>query len=235
VDSRLEEAIALLSGLLGETPSAPSRPVPWEQPLERISTLGSRVSATDRLSWWFRPSAGGHDAWDSYFEPGPALPTEAPPRPTAPPAPSTEPLGRRAALRLLLDEPDEEMIDSDADAVVCCLYDFVHAFGRGDVTAAIEDCVAPDYHTMENDIEVDRDGLAAQLNAQLQRLRGWEIDASLVEIPAPVLHPAGILVYTELQVEATRDDARQTILHRRLAVFRQGRDRRWRIAALSPV
>jgi hypothetical protein len=38
-----------------------------------------------------------------------------------------------------------------------------------------------------------------------------------------------------VQIEARNGEARQTIVHRRLAVFRQGRDRSWRIAALSPV
>lgn len=204
----------------------------------RVPMLSGRVSATDRLSWWFRPTADGRDPWDSFFEQSAtSFVEEAGPLPAGPagPAAPAEPPGRRAALRLLLAEPDEEMMDSDAEAVVTCLYDFVHAVGRGDVVTAVEECVAPDYHAMEDDVEVDRDALAAQLHAQLDRLRGWEIDVSLVEIPEPILHPDGILVYTEFQIEATKDGARQTVLHRRLAVFRQGRDRRWRIAALSPV
>lgn len=236
VDSRLEQALALLSDVLGDAPSASPELTPWQEPTGQPRPLAGQVSATDRLSWWFRPSIEGGDPWATYFEPAP------PPAPladgnaaTAQPAGAAEPPGRRAGLRLLLSEPDEEMIDSDADAVVSCLYDFVHAIGRGDVATALEECVAPDYHVMENDVEVDRDGLAVQLEAMLQRLRGWEIDVSLVEIPQPVLHPAGLVVYTELQIEAGRDGARQTVVHQRLAVFRQGRDRRWRIVALSPV
>ncbi len=201
----------------------------------RVPMLSGRVSATDRLSWWFRPTADGRDPWDSFFEQSATSFVEEAASPPAGPAAPAEPPGRRAALRLLLAEPDEEMMDSDAEAVVTCLYDFVHAVGRGDVVTAVEECVAPEYHAMEDDVEVDRDALAAQLHAQLDRLRGWEIDVSLVEIPEPILHPDGILVYTEFQIEATKDGARQTVLHRRLAVFRQGRDRRWRIAALSPV
>jgi hypothetical protein len=196
--------------------------------------LTGRVSATDRLSWWFRPSAGGRDPWESFFEDErPALAEEA----VAPAAtsPAAEPPGRRAALRLLLAEPDEELIDADAEAVVTCLYDFVHALGRGEIAVAIEECVDPEYHTIENDVEIDRDGLAAQLRAQLDRLRGWDVDVSLVEIPEPILHPDGILVYTELQIEARKEEARESVVHRRLAVFRQRRDRSWRIAALSPV
>jgi ketosteroid isomerase-like protein len=240
VDARLEQAIALLSSLLGEEGLPTGRLAPWQEPPVRIPTLSGRVSATDRLSWWFRPSAEGRDPWDSYFEsePGPLAEDPAPPHHA--PAHATEmssgePPGRRAALRLLFAEPEEEMIDADAEAVVTCLYDFVHALGRGDVATAVDECVALDYHTMEQDVEVDRDGLAAQLGAELDRLRGWEIDISLVEIPEPILHPDGILVYTEFQIEARKSEARQTLLHRRLAVFRQGRDRRWRISALSAV
>lgn len=232
MDERLEQAIALLSELLGDAP--PERLTPWRAGTERPPSLEGMVSATERLSWWFRPAAEGRDPWDGYFEP----PEPAAPAPPAAPRArfsEPEPPGRRAALRLLLDERDEELIDADADAVVCCLYDFVHALGRGDVSAAIEHCVAPDYHVMEHDTEVDRDGLAAQLHAQLQRLRGWDVDVSLVEIPEPILHPEGILVYAELQIEATRDGEHQSTVHQRLAVFKQGRDRRWRISALSLV
>lgn len=230
MDSRLEQAIALLSDVLGNRPADGPALTPWQRPPAPALTAGGRVSATDRLSWWFRPSVDGRDPWESYFEPAPLAEPVA-----APPGPRAEPPGRRAALRLLLAEPDEELIESDAEAVVACLYDFVHAIGRGDVTAAIDECVAPEYHVLEHDVEVDRDGLAAQLHAQLQPLRGWEVDVSLVEIPEPILHPVGILVYAELQIEAAKDGARRTFLHRRLAVFRQGRDRRWRISALSPV
>jgi ketosteroid isomerase-like protein len=231
----LEQAIALLSDVLEDRQSGDAGFAPWREPLARSPLLQVRVSATDRLSWWFRPSTGGRDPWHDYFDAAPQPRVTEPALMPAEPSPGAEAPGRRAALRLLLAEPDEEMIDSEADAVVTCLYDFVHALGRGDVRAAIDDCVAPDYHVMENDVEVDRDGLAAQLHAELDRLRRLELAASLVEIPEPILHPAGILVYAELQLEASRGSDRQTIVHRRLAVFRQGRDRRWRISALSPV
>ena len=237
-EARLEQAIALLSSLLEEGAAPSTRQLaPWREPPLAVPTLSGRVSATDRLSWWFRPSAGDQDPWGSFFEDErPTLSHELPRQPvavaTVPPA---EQPGRRAALRLLLAEPDEEMIDADAEAVVTCLYDFVHAIGRGEIAAAIEECVDPEYHTIENDVEIDRDGLAAQLRAQLDRLRGWDVHVSLVEIPEPILHAEGILVYTELQIEARKDQAREIVVHRRVAVFRQGRDRSWRISALSSV
>ena len=221
----------------GAAPST-TQLAPWREPPLAVPTLSGRVSATDRLSWWFRPSAGGQDPWETFFEDErPTVSAEPPVRSVAAAAepPAADQPGRRAALRLLLAEPDEEMIDADAEAVVTCLYDFVHAIGRGEIEVAIEECVDPDYHTMESDVEIDRDGLAAQLRAQLDRLRGWDVAVSLVEIPEPILHSDGILVYTELQIEARKGEARESVVHRRLAVFRQGRDRSWRISALSPV
>ncbi len=209
----------------------------WSEPPVRAPALSGRVSATDRLSWWFRPAAASQDPWAAFFETAPAehaLPAQIPAA-ALDANDSTIPLGRRAALRMLLAEPDEELLDADADEVVTCLYDFVHAIGRGDIDGAVEQCVAPDYHAMEDDVEIDRDGLAAGIRAELGRLSGWTVEASLVEIPEPIPHPDGILVLTELQLDARKDDLRQTILHRRLALFRQGRDRQWRIAALSSV
>jgi ketosteroid isomerase-like protein len=219
--------------LLSDDQAAADTLAPWQAAPVRRPALGGRVSATDRLSWWFRPASGGADPWATYFDTEPARlePANATPPPTA----EAEPLGRRAALRLLLAEPEEELIDADAEAVVTCLYDFVHALGRRDVATAIADCVAEDYHAMERDAEIDRDTLAAQLNAELDRLRGWEIETALLEIPQPILHPDGILVYTELQIDARKGGEHRTHVHRRLAVFRQGRDHGWRISALSPL
>lgn len=238
-DTRLAQAVDLLTSLIREHGADAGQPAPWTEPRLRRPILTGRVSATDRLSWWFRPATAGQDPWESFFDEDAPLDEHAPAVVAtgmrAPREVDHEPLGRRAALRLLLAEPDDELIDSDADAVVTCLYDFVHALGRRDVVAAIDQCVAPDYHTLENDVEVDRDGLASQLRAELDRLRGWALDVSLIEIPEPIPHPDAILVYAELQIEARKADARQTIVHRRLAVFRQNRDGAWRIAALSPV
>jgi ketosteroid isomerase-like protein len=219
--------------LLSDDQAAADSLAPWQAEPVRRPALGGRVSATDRLSWWFRPASGGADPWATFFDTEPEQLAE--PAGVPLPARDAEPLGRRAALRLLLAEPEEELIDADADAVVTCLYDFVHALGRRDVAAAIAGCVAEDYHAMEQDAEVDRDTLAAQLNAELDRLRGWEIETALLEIPQPILHPDGILVYAELQIDARRGEEHRTHVHRRLAVFRQGRDHRWRICALSPV
>ena len=243
-DARLAQAIALLRTLLSDHDEADTGVTPWQEPLALPAPMSGRVSATERLNWWFRPARAGQDAWDGFFEDasipeapvltgaGRSGPVTAPRRASA--SDEDRMLGPLADLRLVLAEPEEELLDADADAVVTCLYDFAHAIGRRDIVAAMA-CVAPDYHTMEGDREVDYAGLGVQLKSLLDGLRGWEIETSLIEIPEPVLYPGAILVYADLQIEAYKHETRerQTIVHRRVAVFRQQSDRSWRLAALS--
>jgi len=247
VDARLDEAIVLLHRVLAEMGHAGEALSPWQESYLSAAPLAGRISATDRLSMWFRPATRGANPWDSFFE-DPIAPPIGPgslsPAPIGDPGslgPSPggaapEPSGRRLNLRLLLAESEEEMLDSDAESVVSCLYDFVHAIGRQDVEAALT-CVAPDYHALEDDREVDRNGLAWQIRKLLDSLRGWTFEASLVEVPQPILYPEAILVYTEMMIDAVHpaDGARRTILERRIAVFKQQRDKRWLVTSLSPV
>ena len=93
------------------------------------------------------------------------------------------------------------MANDQADAAVACVYDFLHAIGRRDPEAAMA-CVADDYHVLEDDREVDRLGLRHQVEALLDSLRGWEIEISLAEVPEPLHHPSGILIYCEIQIDA---------------------------------
>ena len=246
VDGRVAQAIALLRSVLYDRDEADNGMAPWQDPLVPATSMGGRVSATERLNWWFRPTRAGEDAWDSFFAdvgisglPGPEMAARSVqatllPRREAPARDDDKALGSLVDLRLVLAEPEEELFDADADAVVTCLYDFVHAIGRRDIAAAMA-CVAPDYHTMEGDHEVDYVGLGVQLKSILDRLRGWEIETSLVEIPEPVLYPGAILVYAYLQIEGYKHETRerQTIVHRRVAVFRQQSDHSWRLAALG--
>jgi ketosteroid isomerase-like protein len=244
VDVRLAQAIALLRSVLSDNDETDYGVTPWQDPLVPAAPMSGRVSATERLNWWFRPARAGEDAWDSFFEDadisGVAVPKRAArsgsdtlPR-SAAARDDEKTLGPLADLRLVLTEPEEELFDADADAVVTCLYDFVHAIGRRDIAAAMA-CVAPDYHTMESDREVDYVGLGVQLKSILDGLRGWEIETSLVEIPEPVLYPGAILIYAVLQIEGYKHETRerQTVVHRRVAVFRQQSDHSWRLAALS--
>jgi ketosteroid isomerase-like protein len=247
VDDRVAQAIALLRSVLSHRDEPDYEMTPWQEMPVLASPMSGRVSATERLTWWFRPAVAGQDAWDSYFE-DVSIPGDPVPKTPARSGAVTrlrdvtaahddeKPLGHLADLRLVLADPEEELSDTDADAVVTCLYDFIHAIGCRDIAAAMA-CVAPDYHTMEGDREVDYAGLAAQLNSLLDGLRDWDIETSLVEIPEPVLYPGSILVYAYVQIEGykylTRE--RQTIVHRRVAVFRQQSDHSWRLAALSVV
>jgi ketosteroid isomerase-like protein len=236
-DTRLEQTIALLRRLLAEMEGADGL-TPWRGTRPSRPARHGRISATDQLSWWFRPASTSEDPWDDFFADDRVdvasvtggwmalVPPDAGPEPPSP----------RMSLRLLLSEPEEELFEADADSVVTCLYDFVHAIGRSDLDAAMA-CVAADFHTLEDDRELDRDGLAARVKSLLDSLQGWETDIALVEVPQPVLHPAAILVYAELQIDARRPATgeRRTVVDRRVAVFSQQRDRSWRIVGLSPV
>jgi ketosteroid isomerase-like protein len=246
--SSLDRAIVLLREALAELDGSDQPLRPWHSAPARPAFSG-RVSATDQLSWWFRPATGGDDPWDEFFldEPDGARSGRSGWVPAgwvgsagtaAPGAARTaaEPPSARTSLRMLLAEPEEELTDDDAESVVTCLYDFVHALGRRDVESAMT-CVAADYATLEDDREVDADGLAARLRGLLDSFAGWQVEVFLVEVPQPVLHPAGILVPVEIQVDAREPgtDARRTLLYSRIAVFAQQPDWGWRIVALSAV
>ncbi len=241
-DLPAEELAVLLRDVLEKIGGEAAPPEPWDATLPFTPVADGRISATDQLNWWFRPALPGRDPWDGFFESASASAFDAGPAPTptgprtAAPAPVAEPPGRWTALRLLLAEPEDEILEADADAVVTCLYDFVHAVGRGDVAEAME-VVADDYHAMDDDDEIDRDTLAARLRSMLDPFEGWELRSSLVEIPHPIPHPEGILVYAEMLLEARHPgtDERRSVLERRIAVFRKARHLGWRISALSRV
>ena len=280
-DRRLEQALALLRTIISEmgvgdeAPSVSGPHAPWEQEWQVANRFPGgggradrRLSATDSLSWWFRPAGHGASAWDDYFRrdggresnavpPPHALPPQAPPALELPPAtgagtpgmgaPARPPAAPPAisswmGLRLLLAEPEEELLDEEADSVIECLYAFIHAVGRRDVDAAMR-CVADDFHTLEDDRELDRDGLEGKLRFMLGSLRDWEFDIALVEIPQPILHPDGILVYTETLIDAVHpeDRRRRSIRERRIAFFTRQADgaRRaggnWLLAAFPSV
>jgi ketosteroid isomerase-like protein len=249
-DERLEQALSALSALLAEGGVGPAGLQPHIQARGRRPAARGRFSATDRLSWWFRPAAAGVDPWESFFE-GTGHTPLAPRslstlansddvfvQPNPQPARGqtwSRPPGRRASLRMVLWEAEDELFDADAEAVVAGLYDYLHAIGNRDVDRALE-CVAEDYHTLEEDREVDKQGLRQQMSALLDSLRDWEFDISLVEIPQPIPHPQAILIYAEIQLEATRAGGteRRSEIFPRIVVFQQQPDKRWLISALSP-
>src|SRR5262245_23860705 len=212
---------------------------------------GSLVSATDLLTWWFRPATATADPWDDYFTRAVDSLTAAPrpPRAGSTEARSTlsgaEPRDPRSAEEeltpwtdplMLVGQPGEEVADEDAQAAVECVYEFIHAIGRREGDRAMT-CVAPDYHVLENDREIDAWGVRSQIESLLDSMRGWALDISLAEIPQPVFHPNGILIYVEIQIDAYRpqDDLRRSTVDRRIAVLQRSAGRDWLIDALSRV
>jgi hypothetical protein len=250
-DPRVEQALELIRSLLSEEAQSDTLR-PWQKTRYASPPTQGRLSATDRLSWWFRPFSDSLDPWDEFFDQSSqtlAVPligdrllvpqTQTQPPAGNPAVVSPEPgllPGPRAALRLLLSEPEEEIIDDDAQAVVTCLFNFIHAFGQRDVNKAMQ-YVDRDYHTLYEDKETDRVGLAYQLKSLLDTLIGWEFEVSIVEIPRPILYPDAILVYAEILIDAVKpaDASRRTILERRICVFKQQADKSWLLQALSQI
>jgi ketosteroid isomerase-like protein len=208
-------------------------------------------SATDLLNWWFRPTSSATDPWDEYFNQSPrwsSIPVQPEARPRTDP-----PVFRKRAddvedsstelwhypwlnLKDLITEPEEELAYENAEAAVGCLYDFIHAISSREIDAAMS-LVAEDYHVLHEDREIDKQGLQRQLEVLVDSLRGWELESSLAEVPVPVFHPHGILIYAEIQIEAVqpRNNLRRSIVERRVAVFRQQYSGEWMISAFSPI
>jgi ketosteroid isomerase-like protein len=250
-DPRVNQALELLRSLLQGQEMPLDSLTPWEESHFPGPLTGGRISATDRLSWWFRPHSEGRDPWENFFSwpqdnipPNPIGNTfSSADRPAFNSIAMSDPgvnhatsLGSRAGLRLILTEPEEEIIEHDSQAVVTCLYRFIHAVGRGELDQAME-CIDEDYHTLDKDVEIDKLGLSHQLKSLLDSLIGWGYVISLVEIPRPILHPDGILVYAEILIDATKpeDGSKRTILEKRIAVFNQQSNGDWLIISLSPV
>ena len=261
LDPHLEAALDLLRSALGgsstATPAQP-RPAesinPWPMPLVPPPSFDGRMSATDLLNGWFRPTSGMADPWEDFFSrppqpaaphmPGVAVWAAAPTTrathgamaaPVAPAAGATNWTEVRSLFAL--ESAEDHLDDAHAQAVVDCLYDYVHAIGSRDVDAAM-DLVADDYHVLAGDVETDRAGLRRELEALVDSLSGWEFDIALTQIPTPLPHPYGVLVYAEIGVDAhhARDGLWRSFVRRQVALFEHQPDgaREWKLAALSP-
>jgi ketosteroid isomerase-like protein len=140
------------------------------------------------------------------------------------------------AIRAFVPESESVLADDDADAAVECLYEFLHAVARRDIDAAMSR-VADDYHSFEDDCEIDYAWLRRRVEGLLDTLEGYELDASLSMAPEPLFHPNGILIYAEIQIDARHQQsgARRTVVDRKLAVFERQSGGAWKIGALSPV
>jgi hypothetical protein len=175
------------------------------------------LSATDLLVPWAPDAAMSaapdvaRGAWDRYFEPQPQQ------------------------ARVEAPEPAVETWDAEsAENVVDCLYRFLHAIERGDI-ADLRDCVAPDYHALENDQEIDRDKLLFGLEGSIEGWRGEQFRVSLTEIPDVIFHPMGVLIRVTVQVDFwSKPHARMlTELFGRLLWFRVQPDGRWLLGGMA--
>jgi hypothetical protein len=179
------------------------------------------LSATDLLVAWApnetqsAPEAARR-AWDRYFDPVPS------------------PAASQAVEMAAESLQDETWDAAAAELVVDALYRFIHALERFDIKEAME-CIAPDYHTIEHDLEVDRDGLRLRLESSLDHWRGENVRVTLAEIPDPVFHPSGVLIPVVVQVDfwSALQARRMTELLRRVFWFRAQPDGRWLIGGMA--
>lgn len=236
---RLKRAYSLLGELLG-APAEESEETgaAWYAPQLPPIDVGSKLSATDLLNWWFRP-AGGKKSWDTYFGSPVARATHTEPNQDVSPilqASAGEVAGvtSATALAALLPKAEDDLASQEADAAVEVFYEFLHSFGRGDIKGAMA-WVADDYHVMEEDVEIDRDGLKRRLEWLLETLHGWDFEVSLASVLEPVPHPYGILMYAEVQINGVRplDDAKRCLVERRVVLLENSGESGWKIAAMS--
>lgn len=174
------------------------------------------VSATDLLVPWAPDEAMraapevARGAWDRYFDITASRPAPA-------------------------EESAREPWDGEsAELIVDCLYRFLHAIERGDVVAMME-CVAPDYHAIEDGVEIDRDRMRIGLEASIDGWRGEQFRVTLTEIPDVTFHPMGALIRVTVQVDFfSRPHARTlTELFGRILWFRQQPDGRWLLGGMA--
>jgi hypothetical protein len=238
-----QERLRELYSLLGELLDLPAEEVqetgvPWYAPQLPPLDVGSKLSATDLLNWWFRPAVG-KNAWDKYFASATTLATRTErPQETLSKQHASAGDGARlsssTAMAALLPKADDELANQDADTAVEVFYEFLHAFGRGDIRSAMT-WVADDYHVMEEDVEVDRNGLERRLEWLLETLHGWDFEVSLASILEPVPHAYGIMMYAEIQINGVRplDHVKRCLVERRVVLLENSGESDWKIAAMS--
>ncbi len=193
-------------------------PTEWLDDWHRSEPHPFLTSATDLLLAWMPEKAGGiEQTWDKYF------------------GTSAGDAAQSGLIRSRMPIADEWDMNS-ANAAVDCLFEFVHAIERLDISQAMA-CVAADYHTFEAGHEVDRNALCLQLEAAFDRWRSAKVSITLAEVPDPIFHPEGILIHTVVQIDKTGSSAegQNTELLRRLVVLRETPRGGWKIGALSPV
>jgi len=133
------------------------------------------------------------------------------------------------------DWPEGHLRAADALAVADCLYDFIHALERFDVEAAMAS-VADDFHELQANRELDRQGFRHWLEDLLDGLRGGEIDVSLAEVPRPVAYGRLVLCETTLQIDLAATSPSPisvptSLVFRLLLAFERDVSGSWRILA----
>jgi ketosteroid isomerase-like protein len=251
-DMRLLQAYELLRSVIeeDETPWG-DLDSSWQSPLLPMADSEGRMSATDLLNWWFRAPSSQPNPWDIYF--GESLRTTTAPlnqtvdgRAVAANgssrsmdrsvAPQPSDLHTWTVLQASINDAEDFVSDQDAEAAVGSLYEFVHSIGRQDVDGAMK-VVTDDYHALENDGEIDRLTLRHQITSLLDSLLGWEIEASLGEVPNPIPSRNGLLIFAEIQLNCyhREDDRRRSIVERRVAILQRQQNGDWAISSLSLV
>jgi len=234
-EERLEQIYSLLREALVPQEQQEVETGWYAPPMPPIGP-GSTLSATDLLSWWFRPPTASRNPWDSYF--GEKTPAREAAGVTQPPASPVSPEDSisRAAIRALLPVGENELASEEADRATETFYEFLHAFGRRDIDAAIQ-YIAEDYHTFEDDREVDRGDLRSRLEALLDALHGYDFEVSLTTVPEPMLHPYGVVMSVEIQIDGVHPQtkAKKNFVDKRLVLLQSHAQDEWRIAALGKV
>lgn len=224
VDPRIAYALALLQDYLGGHEAAQSVGAPQD-----IEAAGWLQSNTDILTPWYPNAAAigttamamepraGTAAWDAYFAGMPIA------------------LGSGLAAEPFAEPPAAPAASEAYELVIDTLYDFLHALGRGDVAAAM-DHVARDYHGMDGDREITREGLRHQLEALVDARRERGLQVSLARIPEPIAHPLGVLVQLTVHVDSTGiGGTPESLLLHRIAVFCETAAERWQLVSLGIV
>ena len=209
--------------VLSEDTSPTVAPKPWYEVEGDITEQPWLASATDLLIAWRPENAVPIGApqsadWNRYFRDS-GVPVQ--------PAASGSQQGTSAK---------EPWSTAAASIAVDTLFRFIRAIESMDVDLAME-CVSANYHTMLNDIDVDRDTLRLRLDAMIDSWRGPELRIALTEIPDPVFHLNGILIKAVLQVDH-RDKGTKSLLTSLLSYvvwFTEDRENLWLIRSLSVV
>jgi hypothetical protein len=191
------------------------------------------TSATDLLISWLPQTEESDDAvvsnglWDRYF----GAPANA--RSPVPDTPrALRPAGKPETIRPSPAALEPWEIEA-AESAVDCLFRFLRALEKGDVSVAMT-CVSKDYHVVDDDGETDRYRLELQLEKLVDEWRGVDVRISTTEVPDPVFHPAGVLIPGTIQIDFSEPSPqRVSQLIGRIFVFSKSSGGAWRLSSIT--